>query len=357
MRSPNSPAYQLVGQELPKGWRVTERAIVPAGFSEGQNSVGYFVRSQNDEEAFLKAFDYYDALLRTNADDLYEISRSYRYERDLLLLCNSVGLNHVVRIIEHDGILLVEGDPASLVQYLIFERAQDDIRSFAGHRDNRISWTLNMIHQITVATQQLHSIGVAHQDIKPGNTLIFNNEIAKLGDLGRSTQHGNPAPYDHLVIAGDPDYAPPELLYCKGDELPRGWDTRRLGCDFYMLGSVIHYMCAGVSMTHRLHEKLAPQLWPIYWTGTYNEVFPFVQNSFSQCIDELEETTHDAVASDIANLVKQLCNPRPEERGLPLNQGFNQFSMRKFVSNFNLIYKRNQLAAWRNAPISQKVES
>lgn len=353
MRTHPSPAYRLVGHDLPNDWHVTERLELHEDFSAGQNSVGYFVNSPTRGAAFLKAFDYHAPLLNPNsADDLYELTRHYRYERDLFLLCQKAGLNKVVRLIDHNGILLDKRDPASRVQYLILERAQNDIRSFAGNRNNEISWTLNMMHQIVVATQQLHSASIAHQDIKPGNTLIFDNNIAKLGDLGRATQYDNPSPFDHHVIAGDPDYAPPELLYHKRNEPLPDWNTRRLGCDFYMLGSVIYYLCAGVSITHRLYEKLDPEFWPEWWTETYDDVLPFVQEAFVQCVDELEKTTHESVASEVANMVKQLCDPRPRQRGLPMNKGYNQYSLRRFVSKLNLLHRRNQLEDWRDEPIS-----
>lgn len=353
----HTPAHQLTGQELANGWKVTGRANPPDGLSKGKNSVCYFVLSDKGDKAFLKAFDYHSHLIKTDAaDSIYEVTREYRYERNLLQLCLNEELSHIARIIDHGGVHLEENNPLSLVQYLILEQADNDIRSFVGHQEeSKLSWTLNMMHQVTVAAQQLHSINIAHQDIKPANVLVFKSIMAKLGDLGRSTQFNNPSPYDHLFVAGDRGYSPPELLYHKHGELPYDWKTRRLGCDFYMLGNLIHFMSAGTTVNAMLFEKLDRKLWPNRWTSSYDEVFPFVQACFMQCIGELKMTIHPAIASDIASVVKQLCNPRPEERGLPMNQGFSQFSLRRFVSKLNLLHKRNELAPWSNDPISQEV--
>ena len=344
MSSPQTPAHRLIGQELRNGWKVTGRANPPDGLSKGRNSVCYFVLSDRGEKAFLKAFDYHTHLMvpEDAADSLYEATREYRYERKLLQLCDKEELSHIARIIDHGGFRLEKNDPFSLVQYLIIERADNDIRSFVGHqKESKLSWTLNMMHQVTVAAQQLHSINIAHQDIKPANVLIFDNVMAKLGDLGRSTQLDNPSPYDHYIVAGDKRYSPPELLYHKYGELPYDWNTRRLGCDFYMLGNLIHFMSAGTTVNAMLFEKLDRNFWPDRWASSYDGVFPFVQACFLDCIGELKMTTHPAIASEIANVVKQLCNPRPEERGLPMNQGFSQFSLRRFVSKLNLLHKRN----------------
>src|SRR3546814_11361929 len=64
-----------------------------------------------------------------------------------------------------------------------------------------------------VATSQLHSAFIAHNDIKPANALIFDKKIQKMADLGRATSEDFPAPHDVLNCAGDLRFAPPEQLY------------------------------------------------------------------------------------------------------------------------------------------------
>lgn len=353
MYSEQTPAYQLTGRILPNGWKVNERVRQPAGISSGKNSVCYYVTSNGGEKAFLKAFDYLSHMQYASAvDSIYEATRNYRYERGLLQTCLNEELSLIAKIVDHGGIHLGEDDRSSLVQYLIIERADCDVRPFVGHVQNsRMSRILSMMHQATVATQQLHSINVAHQDIKPGNVLIFGRTVVKLGDLGRATQFKNPSPYDHYLVAGDPEYSPPELLY---RELPNDWETRRLGCDFYMLGNLIYFMSTGASLNAMLREKLDQNLWYDRCSDSYDKVFPAVQSCFLQCIDELRATTHPSIASDVASLVKQLCNPSPEERGLPMNRGYNRFSLRRFVSRLDLLHKKNGLAPWHNDPISKR---
>ena len=357
MRNTDSPAYRLTGRTLPEGWMVTNYSLPPSEFSRGHNSVGYLVESFDGRIAFLKAVDYHESEPHQNVPDrLYEVSKAFRYERDLMKLCRDADLSGVAKLIDDGGIDLEDNNLDSRVDYLIIERANKDIRPYVGHRENsKISRVLNMMHQVTVATQQLHSMRIAHQDIKPGNVLVYDDVTIKLGDLGQATQMNNPSPYDSSVFPGDPNYAPPEFLYRNPGIPCLNWKMRRLGCDFYMLGSVMLYMITGLSMNHILLARLARSYLPKNWSGTYEDVFPYLQHSFSECKAEIERTTHSAVSSEITSVVMQLCDLRPEKRGLPMNQGFNQFSLQRFVSRLNYLYKKNQLAPWRNAPISEKV--
>ena len=351
MNTESPPAHQLRGKELQNGWKVLRRVVLPDGISGGWNSVSYIVRSDAGQEAFLKAFDYHSQLLSLSPPEkTHEITEKYLYERDILRFCDKEGLNHIVRIIDDGQIYLENNNTSSLVQYLIFEKADTDIRSLVGHAEkSKLAWTLRMMHQTIVATQQLHSKNIAHQDIKPHNLLYFNNMMVKLGDLGSATRRGNPSPNDHWTVAGDRHYSPPELLY--GD-VPSSWNMRRFGCDFYMLGSLLCFMCSGSTMNAIMSEKLHENFWPRNWTGSYNDVFFFVQNSFLQCINELKMVIHPAIASEVTSVIAQLCNPRPEKRGLPTNQGFNQYSLPRFVSILNRLYKTYELSPWRNEPIS-----
>jgi hypothetical protein len=53
---------------------------------------------------------------------------------------------------------------------------------------------------------------------------------------------GRSSPYEELDVAGDHAYAPPETP-------PQDWNTRRLGCDLYHLGSLVSFFFAGVGTT------------------------------------------------------------------------------------------------------------
>ena len=50
----STPAQQLVGKELPNGWKVEELIEQPETATGGHFSTSYIARSGNGERAFLK---------------------------------------------------------------------------------------------------------------------------------------------------------------------------------------------------------------------------------------------------------------------------------------------------------------
>src|SRR5204862_166519 len=100
-------------------------------------------------------------------------------------------------------------DAMSTVEYLIFEKADADIRAHLdAHADLDIAFALRALHHVAIGLKQLHSVNVAHQDVKPSNVLIFPGNESKVGDLGRAWAGGMRAPHDDAKpCAGDRNYA------------------------------------------------------------------------------------------------------------------------------------------------------
>ena len=348
-----SPANQLVGKELPNGWRVEELVSRPENATGGQFSTSYIVRSSNGVGAFLKAMDYTRALKsRDPARELQALTEAFNFERDILEKCKQRSLSRIVRVLDSGKLPAQEGDPSSVVQYLIFELAEGDLRAFAHYgKDFETAWVLRNMHQAAAALQQLHHAGIAHQDIKPSNVLIFQSSHSKLADLGRaSDRHNSPSPHDEFNCAGDQTYAPPELLY--GD-VPENWRARRLGCDMYLLGSLFVFLCTGVSMTHLLLNRLYEEHCYENWGDTYEDVLPYLQKVYTQIMRELRKGIRTELAEEIVNLMKQLCDPDPNRRGHPKNieSSGNQYSLERYVSIFDRLA---QYAQWSlRGPIRQ----
>ena len=346
MKNKSTPAERLVGKTLLNSWFVEESIPRIGNATGGHFSASYIVKSNRGHKAFLKAMDYEKALKSNNpASELQAMTAAFNFERNLLEQCRNKKLSRVVRVLDSDILRPQNGNPYEVVQFLIFELAKGDIRSYIEINKNfDTAWTLRTLHNIAAALQQLHMKQIVHQDLKPSNILVFDrNNISKIADLGRANSRELTAPHDDAIIAGDKTYAPPELLY---GQVSQDWEVRRLGCDMYQFGSMVVFFIEGCSITHLLFSRLNNRYHPNQWSGKYSEVLPYIQREFAQVIRDLKESTRTDFADEIADTVKQLCNPDPAERGHPkaIRIGVNQYSLERYVSNFDKLAKRAELS-------------
>jgi serine/threonine protein kinase len=303
-------------------------------------SVGYIVVRSNGREAFLKAMDY-SAAVSSPVDMavmLNALTKMYLFEKELCLRCRDQNLKRIVHAIDSGTIRLNSNDPLSTVEYLIFEKADADIR---GHLDAQIdldtAFALRTLHHVAVGLNQLHKVNVAHQDLKPSNVLVFRGEGSKVGDLGRAWVKGMPAPHDDVrPCAGDRNYAPPEFLYRQISSDER---ARRFGCDMYHLGSLAMFIFTRAHMNALLFSCLSPIHRPNIWGGTYADVLPYVQAAFAQVMTEFRARLPDRMKPDrlkdeLVQVIAQLCEPNPAKRGHPsnLNGTANPYSLERYIS-------------------------
>ncbi|HEY6307288.1 MAG TPA: protein kinase, partial [Candidatus Angelobacter sp.] len=177
-----------------------------------------------------------------------------------------------------------EAAAGGVVQYLIFELADGDVRSHLSKAiDAGLAWRLRCLHHVATGLKQLHVGEIAHQDIKPSNVLVFHEATSKVGDLGRAARKGFAPPHEPLHCAGDKSYAPPERLYGFEDG---EWNSRRIGCDCYLLGSMIVFFFCGVGLSQLIFDQIDEAHHWLFWQGTFEEVLPYVRAAFSQAIEE-----------------------------------------------------------------------
>jgi serine/threonine protein kinase len=201
------------------------------------------------------------------------------------------------------------------------------------------AWKLKSLHSIAVGLKQLHEIDVSHQDLKPSNVLLFGDE-SKIADIGRSQCKTIESPYDELPFTGDTNYAPPEILY---DNYDPDWKTRTYATDCYLLGSMIVFYFAGISMTALLRKNLPDEISWDNWRGTFEEVKEYLLDSFQKSLETFSGTVNDIyLNNELTTLVQQLCYPLPQKRGHPKDSTsrYSKYSLVRFITLLDVLNKK-----------------
>ncbi len=342
----DNAAHNLLGLTLSTGWQVTKKIEKTDNQTGSFFSVCYLVE-KDGETCFLKAFDFAKFLTLSQSgggsvvDAMNDMTTAYRYERDLSEHCRNKHVDKVA-FVKQAGEETVVGFTIPVVPYLIFDLAKGDVRKVLNlSSDLDYAWRFKSLHDIAIGIKQLHAIEVTHQDLKPSNILVFNNKDfsgeSKLGDLGRSICRDIDGPYNKMVFTGDITYAPPEIMY---NYYERDWLKRVFATDCYLLGSLICFYFTGISMTALLRKHIPDAFGWEKWRGTFEEIVPYLENAFSQALDEFEiNITRDDLKQDLREMITYLCNPFPEKRGHPINvaQSGNNYNMERFISKLYLL--------------------
>lgn len=330
----DNAAHNLTGRTLSSGWKVLEKIKKEDNQTGSFFSVCYLVE-KDGETCFLKAYDImkFNSILpgKSMMEVMFEMTTAYNYEKELSDYCKD---KHVTKVsfVKEAGEETVSGFTWSVVPYLIFDLADGDVRKQLDFSDElNYVWRLKSLHDIAVGLMQLHKIEVSHQDLKPSNILVFDTD-SKIGDLGRSICKSIDGPYNKELFTGDWSYAPPELMY---GYYEKDWLKRVFATDCYLLGSLVVFYFAGISMSALLRKHVPDNFSWENWTGTYEELVPYLENSFQNALKEFESNIdRDYLKEELRTLVQYLCNPFPDKRGHPktISAAGNNFNMERFVT-------------------------
>jgi len=342
------PAECLQGLTLDGGWEVVQQIVPASHATGGKFSVGYLVRNRSGKEGYLKALDFSKAFQANDfARELQSMTEAYNFERDLLSKCKDRKLNRIVTPLA-DGNVNVPGNFGELgnVCYLIFEHAKGDIRDeVAQFLSFDLAWSLRSLHHTAVGMRQLHFTGIAHQDLKPSNVLVFHNIGSKIADLGRASETGNRSPSDEFQVPGDVGYAPPEQFYSHARG--QGFPARCLA-DLYLLGSLFFFYFAGCSATQAIQSKIKGFKGINFTNNNFANDLPYIRQAFHEVLVDLDTqlwTIAGKLTPNIIEIVTQLCEPDPARRGDPQNIGtlVPQHNLERFVSRLNLLARKAEL--------------
>lgn len=340
-----NPARCLEGIDLGNGWKV-EKIVSPGPQATGGHfSVGYVVVDENGNEGFLKALDFSAAFQSQDVTRaLQDLTTAYNFERDLLIKCRNKDMRRIVTPLT-DGKVNIKGGvgPDNTVCYLIFEIAEGNIRD---HRHKLaqfdLAWSLRSLHNAAVGLSQLHGAGIAHQDLKPSNILVFGSSDSRIADLGRASDVNIPFKYDNYRIPGDMGYVPPEQVY--GFQINDDFQRRR-AADIYLFGSLIFFFYADVSTTQALDAQLRRQVGINMSNSDFEADLPYLRKAFNECLIELKKETLSLagnLADEIVSIAAELCDPDPRQRGDKKRIGtvVSQYNLERYVSRLNLLARK-----------------
>ncbi|HVN49253.1 MAG TPA: serine/threonine-protein kinase [Bacteroidota bacterium] len=332
------PAARLEGLELEEGWKVIKSIEKKSTQTGGTFSYGYIAENANGNKGFLKALDFSIARFAPDpARRIQELVEAFNYERDLLEKCGEKKLKKIVKAIGQGKITIDPNSLDGIVQYIIFELADSDLRvQLDQFKKLDEAWALRSLHQVATGLEELHRIDVAHQDLKPSNVLIFKKDVSKLTDLGRAAEKGKFIKYNESNnVVGDCSYAPPELLY--GYVVP-DWNARRFGCDAYHLGNLIAFYFGKVNITAAVQDELDEfQRWR-KWGGTFQDISPYLRTGFNKVIDKLKLSLMSEIADQLIRIIRELCDPDPSLRGHRKNLfSTNQYSLERYISELDVL--------------------
>lgn len=181
---------------------------------------------------------------------------------------------------------------------------------------------LALFRNIVLGVHQMHGKQLVHRDLKAANCLLFaegSGLTAKLSDLGRSrdlSQAPGTLPLDYVYGRGDPDFAPPELLWGLGDDSPL---THRCA-DLYGLGSVLCELAVGQGITGL---ALFPQaatvmahrsLPPAQRRAAYQARLAEIRDWYHPIFQIFDAAAPAAIRQHAGRLIRQLCDPEPQRR-------------------------------------------
>jgi serine/threonine protein kinase len=344
-------AEHLEGMTLDGGWNVIEKITRNPKATGGHFSVGYRVQHPSGRNAYLKALDFSAAFERENlAVNLEAMTHAYNFEVSVLRQCGEKRLSRVVKAIDYgETRVICIPSPGNRVCYIIFEYADGDIRPAEGFfQVFDFAFGLRVLHNAAVGLKQLHQSGIAHQDVKPSNVLLFAEEGAKLADLGSASVKGVFSARDEIPIAGDRGYAPLDQWYKSNS----GRDMQdRFINDLYLLGNLIFYLFLGVSATHAIKSKLTGL--GVQLGDDLDNDLPHIRHAMALSILDLRNSIQamtstvsgkfdKEVSEELINIALELCEPDPAKRG-DLNarqRGIPRHSLIRYISRFDLLAKK-----------------
>ena len=158
---------------------------------------------------------------RLPGESTTDLARAMREAR------SSAALNHRNVVSVYDAI--EEGDHIWLVMEYVPGRTLAEIIAAEGPLPpERAAW---IGAQVADGLAAAHARGTVHRDVKPGNILVTDDDVAKISDFGIARTHGDNTLTQSGMVTGTPAYFSPEQA--RGEEATPAADVWGLGATLY----------------------------------------------------------------------------------------------------------------------------
>lgn len=221
----NGPeVFLLVGRE----WYHFDRSRPPLGAGAmGTVYLGRNCRDNHDLVAIKQVNPSYSRLQPIRERARLEASLAFRHRNlvEMIGCCEDGGLAGPMFIVSR------------LVQGVTLDRY---VEQTFRNRPDRVRRIVQCIFPVLDALDYIHSKGIIHLDIKPGNIMVENGSNVRLMDLGIAFTHAQ-AGMTSSGLLGTPGYAAPEQ-YLKPGTVSLPFDATT---DIYQLGVTLYELISG----------------------------------------------------------------------------------------------------------------
>src|ERR1700683_3032816 len=180
------------------------------------------------------------------------------FKREPEMLARAAGQRDIIQLVANREEFLCVLQPHGFeipFAYYALELAKGDLGSVIEAGSMSAREILLRFRAMCRAVQRVHSLGMAHRDVKPANFLLMSDGSIKLSDFGTARMIGDGTAgliKDYAGFPpGDLGYTAPEILASLHDDD----STVALGADIFSLGASLFEMFSGVPLGVQLFDQ------------------------------------------------------------------------------------------------------